>query len=65
MPLPPHCLYSIISSCSQCPFSHWWWVPIIAPMIGAAIAVPVYWFMIEVNHPDEEKEEEERKEEEE
>ena len=25
----------------------------VAPMFGAAIAAPVYWFMIEGNHPDE------------
>ena len=37
-----------------------------APMLGGVIAVPIYWFMIEVNHPptdekEEKEEEEERK----
>ena len=42
----------LLCSCSQCPFRHWWWVPLIAPMIGAVIAAPLYWFMIEANHPE-------------
>ena len=30
----------------------WWLVPLIAPMIGGAIAAPVYWLFIEANHPE-------------
>lgn len=37
--------------CSQCNFRHWWWVPIVAPMIGAPIAAFTYWFLIEAHHP--------------
>ena len=43
---------SFVFSCSQCPFPHWWWVPLIAPMIGAVIAAPLYWFVVEGNHPE-------------
>lgn len=37
--------------CSQCSIRHWWWVPVVAPMIGGAIAAPFYWFLIEAHHP--------------
>jgi len=37
--------------CSQCNFTHWWWVPVVAPMIGAPIAAFTYWFLIEAHHP--------------
>ena len=38
--------------CSEpCSIRHWWWVPLIAPMVGAAVATPCYWFLIEANHP--------------
>ena len=36
--------------CSQCSIRHWWWVPIVAPMVGGAIAGFVYWFFIEAHH---------------
>ena len=36
--------------CSQCSIRHWWWVPIIAPMLGGAIAAFVYWLLIEAHH---------------
>ena len=36
--------------CSQCSIRHWWWVPIIAPMLGGIIAAFVYWFLIEAHH---------------
>ena len=29
---------------------HWWWVPVIAPMLGGAIAAFVYWFFIDAHH---------------
>ena len=36
--------------CSQCSIRHWWWVPVVAPMVGGAIAGFVYWFFIEAHH---------------
>ena len=42
---------SLFYSCSQCSISHWWWVPVIAPMVGGIIAAPIYWFFVEGNHP--------------
>jgi len=26
-------------------------VPLVAPMLGAAIAAPVYWLLVEAHHP--------------
>ena len=36
--------------CSNCSIRHWWWVPVVAPMVGGAIAAFVYWFFIEAHH---------------
>ena len=36
--------------CSQCSIRHWWWVPLIAPMLGAAIAGFLYWLFVEAHH---------------
>ena len=48
-----HCFDNVhVCRCSQCPMKVWWLVPLIAPMIGGAIAAPVYWLFIEANHPD-------------
>jgi MIP family channel proteins len=30
---------------------HWWWVPIVAPMVGGLFAAFFYWFFIEAHHP--------------
>jgi len=32
-------------------------VPVVAPMVGAAIAAPVYWLLIEALHPPSNEEE--------
>ena len=40
----------MICRCSQCSIRHWWWVPIVAPMVGGAVAGFVYWFFIEAHH---------------
>ncbi|KAL5474416.1 hypothetical protein EMCRGX_G026360 [Ephydatia muelleri] len=38
--------------CSTCgKIRHWWWVPVIAPMVGAALAAGIYWLLIEAHHP--------------
>lgn len=37
--------------CSNCSIRHWWWVPLVAPMIGGALAAFVYWFLIDAHHP--------------
>ena len=36
--------------CSGCHIHHWWWVPIIAPMIGASLAALCYWLLIDAHH---------------
>lgn len=63
-----HCMYAIMHAggwyitvpcrCSQCNIAHWWWVPVIAPMVGGAIAAPIYWLFVEANHPPLQDEEE-------
>ncbi len=40
----------VLCRCSQCSIRHWWWVPIVAPMLGGAIAGFVYWLFIEAHH---------------
>lgn len=36
--------------CSDCNIQQWWWVPIIAPMIGASLAALSYWLLIDAHH---------------
>ena len=43
------CVYAY--RCSHCNFRHWWWVPIIAPMVGAAVAAVSYLLLIDAHHP--------------
>ncbi|XP_077174121.1 aquaporin-9 [Paroedura picta] len=31
--------------------SHWWWVPIVGPMVGAGFGAAVYMLFIELHHP--------------
>ena len=40
----------MICRCSQCSIHHWWWVPIVAPMVGGAIDGFICWFYIEAHH---------------
>ncbi|KAL5474415.1 hypothetical protein EMCRGX_G026359 [Ephydatia muelleri] len=38
--------------CEECAhIRQWWWVPVVAPLVGAATASLVYWLFIEVLHP--------------
>lgn len=52
----PSIYYPIFLSCSCCSddshnIPQWWWVPIVAPFVGATIAAFVYWSLIEAHHP--------------
>ncbi len=43
---------SLIHRCSApCSIRHWWWVPVVAPMVGATLGAVVYWLLIEAHHP--------------
>nr|CAK22281.1 aquaporin related protein [Lubomirskia baikalensis] len=38
--------------CVECVhIRQWWWVPVVAPLVGASAASLVYWLFIEVLHP--------------
>lgn len=45
--------YSLCScpASAGCSIPHWWWVPVVAPMIGGVIAALFYWALIEAHHP--------------
>ena len=45
-----HALCSYNYRCSQCSIPHWWWVPIVAPMVGGAAAAFIYWLFIDAHH---------------
>ncbi|MGH0189328.1 UNVERIFIED_CONTAM: hypothetical protein FKN15_034788 [Acipenser sinensis] len=30
---------------------HWWWVPLLGPMVGSLVGTAVYWLLIELHHP--------------
>lgn len=30
---------------------HWWWVPIIGPLIGGPLGASIYYWLIEFQHP--------------
>lgn len=47
---------NVVFACDFCgKIRHWWWVPIVAPMVGATIAAAVYWIFISAHHPSEEE----------
>ncbi|KAG1942121.1 aquaporin-9b [Pimephales promelas] len=33
----------------------WWWVPVVGPMVGGVVGAVIYFFMIELHHPEPEK----------
>ena len=37
--------------------SAWWWVPVVAPLVGAALGTGLYQLFVAFHHPEEEEEE--------
>ena len=44
------CIFISNCRCSQCSIRHWWWVPIVAPIVGGAVAAFIYWLFIDAHH---------------
>ena len=36
--------------------SAWWWVPVVAPLVGAALGTGLYQLFVAFHHPEEEEE---------
>nr|XP_053627676.1 aquaporin-9-like [Cherax quadricarinatus] len=52
-------LFTILAGWGETPFTAatseglaWWWVPVVAPHIGAVLGVMVYLFLVELHHPE-------------
>lgn len=30
----------------------WWWVPVVAPMVGAILGTAVYYLLVSLHHPE-------------